>query len=249
MRMMNLTLQGKKIAVVIPAYNEALNLPLVLNLIPDYVDYTIVVDDYSSDNTAKIAMQNHVIVLRHKENRGVGAAIKTGYKKALELNVDLIVVVAGDGQHNPLEIKKLVEPILRNEADYVIGDRFVDSPLRKGMPHYRYAGNKLLTLATRFISLIQVNDSQNGFTAIRSNVLRKFNFNRLTDKWGFPNDMIFESSINRLRVTNVPITTIYYKNKRKIKSHIKLHEYIFRLLYVLIRGYLKIFRYRFLWFI
>jgi len=236
----------RKIAVVIPAHNESKNLPIVLERMPKYVDYVIVVDDNSDDNTAEIAKLYNAIVLRHKINYGVGAAIKTGYKKALSLSADIIVVVAGDGQHDPQEIAKLVNPIIKNEADYVIGDRLGDNPLRKGMPHYRYVGNKLLSLATRFISLIDVRDSQNGFTAIRADSLRLFNFNHLTNRWGFPNDMIFEASIHKLRVKNVPITTIYYQNKRKIESHIKLREYIFRLLSVLFRGYVRVLRYRFL---
>ena len=225
-----------KIAVVIPAYNEEGRIGKVIEMIPkEKVQYIIVVDDHSTDNTAGEALTAGAILVRHKTNRGVGAAIKTGYKEALQLNTDITLVVAGDGQHDPNEIPTLIEPILRGEADYVVGERLSGQPVKKGMPRFRYLGNRLLSFLTSVITDYDVKDAQCGYTAISRNALQILNLEFLSDRWGIPNDILIECSVKRLQVKFVPIKIIYGTRK----SYISLPKYIVRVITLLFRGTLR----------
>jgi dolichol-phosphate mannosyltransferase len=224
------------VAVVIPALNEQATIRNVIETIPrKTVDYVIVVDDASKDETASIAKKTGAIVLQHGRNLGVGAAIKSGYSKALSLRADIVLVVAGDGQHDARDIPQLIQPILDGEAEYVVGDRLSSNPLTGGMPKHRYYGNLLLTYLTKRITKLDVKDSQCGFTAISRAGLRKINFGFLSDRWGIPNDMLLECAMRGLRVKYVPIKSIYTGRK----SYIKLPSFAVRLLAILVRGSLR----------
>jgi glycosyltransferase involved in cell wall biosynthesis len=229
-------LKKQKIVAVIPALNEEGNLRTLLKRFPrKIVDQIVVVDDGSRDKTSSVAKAEGAIVVQHGRNLGVGAAIKSGYSKALELNADITLVVAGDGQHDPREIPNLIKPILEDEADYVVGDRLSANPMAAGMPRHRYYGNKLLTYLTRKITKLDVKDSQCGYTAISRAALRKINIGFLSDRWGVPNDMLLECALRGLRVTYVPITAIYGGRK----SYIRLPGFGVRLIAIMIRGILR----------
>ena len=158
----------KKIAVVIPAYNEEKLISKTITTIPKYVDKIVVIDDCSNDDTIsnvtslKKDLSDKLILIKHEKNLGVGEAIKTGYKKALELEIDITTVMAGDGQMNPDELYKLLDPIIDNKADYTKGNRLTHKEKIK-MPRYRALGNGLLTFLTKIASgYWNIIDPQNG---------------------------------------------------------------------------------------
>ncbi len=223
-----------KIAVAIPAYNEEGRIGKVVKKIPkDIVQDIIVIDDHSTDNTAGEALAaGATSVIRHVKNRGVGASIKTGYKEALRNNDDIAIVVAGDGQHDPTEISTVIEPIVRGDADYVVGERLSGRPVEKGMPHFRYIGNRFLSFLTSAITDYDVKDSQCGYTAISRDALKRINLEFLSDRWGIPNDILIECSVKGVQVKFVPVKTIYGTRK----SYINLPKYILRVLTILFRG-------------
>lgn len=224
------------IAVVIPAFNEEATIRNVIEAIPkNTVRLVIVVDDASHDATSRIAKEAGAIVVRHGRNLGVGAAIKRGYSKALTLGSDIVLVVAGDGQHDPKEIPLLIQPILDGEADYVVGDRLSGNPLSGGMPRHRYYMIRLLSYLTSRITGLDVKDSQCGYAAISSVGLKRVNVGFLSDRWGFPNDMLLECAMRGLRVKYVPIKAIYGGRK----SYIKLGGFGLRILAILTRGILR----------
>jgi glycosyltransferase involved in cell wall biosynthesis len=227
---------SKPTVVVIPAFNEETTISSVIETMPrDVVDRVIVVDDASTDGTSATARSAGATVVRHGRNLGVGAAIKSGYSKALSLGAEIILVVAGDGQHEPQEIPALIQPILSEEADYVVGDRLSGDPLSHGMPRHRYYGNKLLTYITAKITKLDVKDSQCGFTAISRHGLKRINLGFLSDRWGIPNDMLLECAMRGLRVKYVPVKAIYEGRK----SYIKLPGFGIRMLAILARGILR----------
>jgi glycosyltransferase involved in cell wall biosynthesis len=225
-----------KVAVVIPAFNEEETIAAVVESLPkDIVSHAIVVDDASRDATAGIAKQCGALVLKHGRNLGVGAAIKSGYSKAMDLGADVVLVVAGDGQHDPNDIPKLIEPILADEADYVVGDRLSGDPVAHGMPRHRYYANRLLSYLTAKITGLDVKDSQCGFTAITRIALTRINMGFLSDRWGIPNDLLLECAMRGLRVKYVQIRPVYGGRK----SYIRLTGFAFRLLAILVRGLLR----------
>ena len=213
---------------------------MIENIPTNIVQDIIVIDDLSTDNTIGESLNAGATVLRHAMNRGVGAAIKTGYREALRRNSDIAIVVAGDGQHDPTEIPNIIEPILRGEADYVVGERLSGQPLENGMPRYRYVGNRFLSFLTSVITDFDVKDAQCGYTAISKSALKRINLEFISDKWGFPNDMLVESSIKGLQVKFVPIKTIYGTRK----SYINLSKYIVRVATLLFRGSQRKFYFR-----
>ena len=230
-----------RVAVIIPAFNEAGGVGRVLGAIPrELVDDITVVNDHSTDGTVLESIRNgatHVVTSR---SRGVGAAIKTGYHEGLIRGADVLLVLAGDGQHDPHEIPKFLELIRRGVADYVAGDRLTSSPRRDGMSPLRFFGNRLLTVATRAVTGIDVKDSQCGYTAITREALMSLDLERITDSWGVPNDFLIECACRGLRVKYVPV-----KARAGFRpSYIRLRSYIPRMAFILFRGALRIARSR-----
>lgn len=202
-------------AVVVPAYNEERKLEGTLSGIPDFVDDVVVVDDGSSDGTPAIATAHaHARpgceLVRHEKNRGVGAAIGTGYVRALERGSDVIVVMAGDGQMDPRDLPGLLVPIARGEADYAKGNRFLHPEVWRAMPLHRQLGNIGLSLLTRLASgYWHLFDSQCGFTAISRTAACEIDPERLYPRYGYPNDLLARLSAARMRVVDVPVRAVY----------------------------------------
>ncbi|MBC7090218.1 MAG: glycosyltransferase family 2 protein, partial [Methanobacteriaceae archaeon] len=161
-----------RIAALIPAYNEELTIGTIILLCREYVDEVIVVDDGSTDRTAKVAEAAGARVIRHEKNRGKGAALKTGFKAT---DADVIVTLDGDGQHNPNEIPKLVRPIIDGMADIVNGSRYL-SGSDKNTPFYRRVGQKILDKATNILTRLDITDTQSGFRAFSKDTIPYFNF-------------------------------------------------------------------------
>ena len=138
-----------RIAVVIPAFNERRAIAATVAAVPDFVDDVLVIDDASTDDTAaQVALRSGLEVIVHAHNRGVGGAIATGYRRTLELGADIAVVMAGDGQMDPVDLPALLDPIAARRADYVKGNRFLHPAIWSTMPPARILGNALLSAAS-----------------------------------------------------------------------------------------------------
>jgi len=149
--------KDKRISVIVPAYNEEKFIESVFNNIPDFIDKIYVVNDASRDNTYEVAsniarQDGRLVVITHERNRGVGAAIVTGYKKFLEDNIDIAVVMAGDNQMHAKYLPELLEPIIKGKADYAKGNRLSKLEYCRGMSNWRFFGNWVLTLLTKIAS-------------------------------------------------------------------------------------------------
>ncbi len=209
--------QGLRVAVVVPAYNEQRAIGGMLAGLPALVDHVIVVDDASVDETAaqaELALRDRDgEVIRHAINRGVGAAIATGYARALEAargTIDIAVVMAGDGQMDPADLPALLGPIADGTADYVKGNRFLHPSIWTEMPPTRIVGNVLLSAATRVTSGYRhVFDSQCGYTAIHRDALAKLPLGALWARYGYPNDLLSRLHVAGMRVVDVPVRPIY----------------------------------------
>jgi glycosyltransferase involved in cell wall biosynthesis len=201
-----------QIAVVVPAYNEVLHVAAVLRAMPTFVDRVIVVDDGSADGTAEAACgvtDARVRVVSHACNRGVGAALKTGYRVAFDAGADIVAVMAGDGQMHPDDLLQLLGPVLRGEADYVKGDRLSHPEARARMPRMRFIGNHLLSALTRVCTGSRVRDSQCGYTALSRRALERLPLAELWEGYGYPNDMLGWLCANRAQVCDIVVRPVY----------------------------------------
>jgi glycosyltransferase involved in cell wall biosynthesis len=206
-------LHGRRIAVVVPAYNEADKIARTLRSIPGFVDHAVLVDDASADGTGRVAARSGrrgLEILAHGENRGVGAAIATGYARAFELGADVTAVMAGDSQMDPADLPALLAPVLAGEADYAKGNRFLWPGGWRGMPLVRLLGNVALSLATRVASgYADSFDSQCGYTAANRRALAVLLAEPLFPRYGYPNDVLVRLGAEGVRVRDVPVRPVY----------------------------------------
>ena len=230
----------RRVAVVIPAFNEELNVARTVRDVPAWVDHVLVVDDASHDRTfleASRLRRRGLEVLQHPRNRGVGAAIATGYRRALELGVDAAAVMAGDGQMDPADLPALLAPVVDGRADYVKGNRFARPEVWRVMPPARIVGNVLLSLATRLTSgYWQLFDSQCGYTVASRRALAVIDAAGLFPRYGYPNDLLARLHAARLRVCDVPVRAIYGANWR---SGIRLSTVVYPMSFVLMRSWVR----------
>jgi len=227
-------------AVVIPAFNEELAIAAAIHSVPSFVDHIIVVDDASRDATAQRAAAapvGRLEILRHGANRGVGAAIVSGYRRALALGVDATAVMAGDGQMDPRDLPGLLDPLADGCADYAKGNRFAHPDLWQTMPPARIAGNLALSLATRWTSgYRRLFDSQCGYTAVTRAALEQVELDRVFPRYGYPNDLLARLHAVGARVVDVPVRPVYGP---RWKSGIRLHTVVYPIAFVLVRSWLE----------
>jgi len=198
--------QGKrKIVAAIPCFNEERCIGSVVVKTKKYVDEVIVVDDGSTDATAEIAAGAGAMVHQHGQNRGYGAAIRSALERGRQLGADALVILDGDGQHDPRDIPKLVRPLLDGEADVVIGSRFIG--IVKKPPFYRRLGQRVLTTVTNVGSGQKISDSQSGFRAYSAKAIKELNL--AEDGMSISSEMQFAISKSGLRVAEVPIDVSY----------------------------------------
>ena len=237
--------QEKTIAVVVPAFNEERLLGRVLETLPDFVDRIYVVDDGSTDRTYEVAVsyQNRrelaqrLHVLRHERNRGVGAAIYTGYKAALADGCDVVVVMAGDAQMDPADLPRLIAPVALGFADYAKGNRLITGDAWRKIPRIRYLGNAALSLLTKVASgYWHIADSQCGYTAISRETLELLDLDALYPRYGQPNDLLVRLGILGVRVVDVPVRPVYNIGE---KSGIKPIRMIPRFAWLLTRLFFR----------
>jgi glycosyltransferase involved in cell wall biosynthesis len=233
-------LAGKRVAVVVPAHNEEALLPETLAGIPHLVDRIYVVDDASQDATreradAAAAADPRVVVLVHERNRGVGAAIVTGYQRALEERIDVTCVMAADNQMDPDDLEALVTPVARGEVDYAKANRLITGQAWTLIPRQRYLGNAVLSLLTKIASgYWHVADSQSGYTAVALGTLEQLDLDRIYPRYGFPNDMLVHLNVVNARVRDVPSRPVYGVGER---SGIKLRSVVPRIAWLLVKAF------------
>jgi dolichol-phosphate mannosyltransferase len=227
-----------RISVVVPAYNEARLIARTLRAIPAFVSHIVVVDDASSDDTALRALalgDARVEVVRHAQNRGVGAAIVSGYQAAFARGAEICVVMAGDGQMDPADLQRLIAPVLRGEAVYAKGDRLSFPGARRAMPLTRWLGNQVLARLTGLAVGFSVRDSQCGYTALSREAARQLPLARLWQRYGYPNDLLGMLSERDLPVREVVVRPVYADEESGIRIWHALFVVPFVLLRVLMR--------------
>ena len=220
---MSLLYKDRKIGVVVPAFNEELLIRPTLETVPDYVDVVYAVDDCSKDKTLSVMQEiaekdNRVVIIHHEKNGGVGAAIVSGYKRCVEDDVDIAVVMAGDNQMDPEMVPRLLDPIVDGKADYTKGNRLIGRGYREGMSRWRFLGNAILTFLTKISSgYWKIMDPQNGFTAIGREALETLDWGALFTYYGYCNDILVRLNVYGFRVRDVNIPARYGEEKSKIR--------------------------------
>ena len=234
--------QSKSICVLVPARNEETQIENVIKTIPAFVDKIVVVDDASTDRTAHVVkpyLKNdaRVIFIRHETNTGVGGAIASGYKWALDNQCDVTAVMAGDGQMDPEELTSIIAPVAIGEVDYTKGNRLFYGDAWNMIPHYRYLGNSFLSLLTKAASgYWHIADSQSGYTAIALVALKRIDLDTIYKDYGMPNDLLIKLNIYDFRVRDIHIRPVYHIGE---KSGIRLSRVIPRISLLLMRGFSK----------
>ena len=188
----------------IPAFNAENQINDVIKKSLNYVDKVLVCDDGSTDNTFENAKLTGAYVLKHEKNLGKGAALKTLFTKAKELNADIIITIDADGQFLPVEMIKLIEPIQNNNFDLVIGNRFLD---KKEMPSYRKAGNRILDSFTKLAADLPFEDTQSGFRSYSKTALEKISFS--SNGFGVDSEILIDAVNKNLKITEKYVTVIY----------------------------------------
>ncbi|MDO8873986.1 MAG: glycosyltransferase family 2 protein [Methanoregula sp.] len=211
------------IAVVVPSYNEELLIRDTILSVPAFVDRIYAVNDASTDKTREIIetfskKDARIIPINHKTNCGVGAAIVSGYKQAMNDGQQIIVVMAGDHQMDPDVMPALLDPIVEKKADYTKGNRLLSPEYRKGMSRWRFIGNTLLTIMTKFSSgYWKLMDPQNGYTAISRRALERLNLDGLYPRYGYCNDLLVKLNVFGFRVMDVEMPARYGRETSKIR--------------------------------
>lgn len=234
-------LEGKKIAVVVPAFNEEGLIRRALEAMPSFVDRVIVVDDCSEDRTGQevLALQkqdSRLLLIRHDHNQGVGKAIVTGYQRAREEGLDVVAVMAGDAQMDPNDLLRVVTPVVQGEVDYAKGNRLFRGESWRSIPHHRYLGNAVLSLLTKIASgYWHIGDSQCGYTAVSLAALEILPLAEIFPRYGMPNDLLIKLNMQNLRVRDISVRPIYHEGG---KSGIRLSRVIPQITVLLIKGFL-----------
>lgn len=215
----NLALSGPyprpQTIAAIPAYNEAKYIADIIKNTKKYVDQVIVIDDGSIDGTHKIAEETGAAVVRHKVNMGKGTAINTAFKITREIRSFAMVLLDGDGQHDPEAIPALLEPIYQKKADIVVGSRFMTN---NHIPKYRILGQSVLNFTTNLGSGIKLTDTQSGFRAFSRKAIESLSF--CERGFSVESEMQFRAKEFGLKVMEVPIVTNYNgETKRSPVTH------------------------------
>tara|TARA_X000001036_G_C20587440_1_gene769330 strand:+ start:63 stop:947 length:885 start_codon:yes stop_codon:yes gene_type:complete len=198
-----------KIIVGIPAFNEEKNIASIITKLSTIADTILVCDDGSTDLTATIAKKIGAVVIKHGKNLGYGAAIRSLFLKAKDLDGDVLVTFDADGQHRIDDIKNVIKPIVNQEADLVIGSRFLDES-EKEVPQYRKVGIKVITKITNASIKKQLTDSQSGFRAYSRKIISELNPSETG--MGVSTEILIKASSKNFRIVEVPIKIIYEGN-------------------------------------
>ncbi|WP_455449392.1 glycosyltransferase family 2 protein [Natrinema thermotolerans] len=236
--------KGKRIGVVVTAYDEAAFVGRVIETVPDFVDRIYAVDDASPDESWSVIQRvaerlneraasegadpavavadggddRRVVPIRHEANRGYGAAVKTGYRRAAADGMDVVAVMNGDGQMDPAILDRIVDPVVSGEADYAKGNRLRSPADRAEMSRFRLFGNAVLTGLSKFASgYWSIGDPQNGYTAISRETIEDLDLEAITDRYGFLNHILTHLNVADRRVADVPMSAVYGDEESSIR--------------------------------
>ncbi len=233
--------KDKIISVVVPAYNEELQIDMVVDTMPECVDHIVIVDDKSTDRTVEVVeaskkRDKRVVLIPHEVNQGVGGAIATGYKWSRDNEVDIAVVMAGDGQMDPNDLPNILNPVADGVADYSKGNRLISREAYETIPKIRYFGNSALSFLTKIASgYWHVADSQTGYTAINKEALHTIDWDKMYKRYGQPNDLLTRLNVENFRVQDVEIRPVYNVGEQ---SGIKIRKVLFSISFLLVRLFL-----------
>lgn len=239
---------GAKIAAIVPAYKEESMIATVITTMPSFVDYIVIVDDCSPDDTSRVVEEvgdPRVTLIRHEVNQGVGGAIITGHRAAMALGADVNVIMAGDAQMDPAYLPELLDAVTKQGYGFAKANRFFAPESFQGMPGYRVFGNIVLSFMTKLASgYWHLFDPQNGYTAVRTDVLRRVPLESVAKRYSFENDLLIHLNILQVPAVDVPIPAVYGNEV----SSIRLSKVVPELLSLLTRGFWRRIWYRYvLW--
>ena len=224
---------GYSVCVVIPAYKVRKQIVSVIQSVGPEVDKILVIDDYCPEKTGHLVKQlitdPRVEVIFLPANKGVGGAVIAGYERAMELGIDIVVKVDGDGQMNLADLKSLICPIIKGEADYTKGNRFYNLEGIASMPKMRIVGNLVLSFLSKFSTgYWNIFDPNNGFTAITAPVLKTLPLHKIEKRYFFESDLLFRLYLSRAKVVDVPLEARYGEEKSNLKISKSLYEFSFK---------------------
>ena len=218
--------RGKlKVVVVMPAYNAARTLAVTYQNIPsEVVDEVLLVDDASKDETVKIALDYKFKVVRHPHNVGYGGNQKTCYREALRDGADIVVMLHPDGQYDPRLIPQIIEPIEKDEADFVLGSRLLQKggALKGGMPLYKFLANRFLTSIENIILGQNLSEMHTGYRAYSRNFLEKVPFLRNSNDFVFDSQIITQAVAFKQRIAEIPVSTKYFREASSVNFRVSL---------------------------
>jgi len=233
---------NSRVTIVIPVYNEELNINSVVSNVLEYVENIIIVNDKSTDNTSNILknLQNEhkekVIVLENSKNRGIGYSVKKGFTKAKELDNDIVIKFDGDNQHLAEDIPRFTNKLVKENYDFIKGNRFLNNEFSKPMPTLKIIGNLITTNLQKLVSgNYNISDPNNGFLAIKKNHIKLLDFKYLKNNYYFENSLLISVASLGLKIGEVPIKTIYADEKSSIPiitASIKLIPTFIRFFYL-----------------
>lgn len=207
--------KNQKLAVVVPCYNESRQIRKVVDDMPDFIDYVVIVDDRSKDNTVEVVKEmmssnDKIKLIVHEVNQGVGGAISSGYKWSRDNEADIAIVMAGDGQMDPKHLPSLLDPIVEEGVAYTKTNRLFTGEAYRKIPKVRYWGNSILSLLTKIASgYWHIADSQSGYAAISKKALKTIDWDKMYKRYGQPNDLLVLLNINNFKVRDIMTEPVY----------------------------------------
>lgn len=226
-----------KLGIIIPALNEEKKIAATIKKIPKKMNSiqeikVLVIDDGSTDNTKKEAILAGAQVISHNQNKGVGVAFQTGLNWALSNDIDLLVNIDADGQFDANDISTIIEPVLSNLTDVVVGDRFQNGR-PKDMPLGKYIGNKMMSFLINQLSGLKLTDVSSGFRAFNREAMYSLN---LMGNFTYTQESILDLSVKSIRIKNVPVKVTYFKS-RKSRVASNLLKYAVQTSLIIFRSY------------
>lgn len=209
------------VVALIPAFNESRNISHIIEKVKQYVTSVIVIDDGSNDNTASLAESMEARVLKNRRNLGKGAALKRGLIESSKINADVVITIDADGQHDPSDIPKLLEPIESGEADIVIGSRYGNGAPSE-VPYYRKVGLSFIKRLNQLLTASGVLDTQSGFRAYSANALDVI-LDYRSNGYGAETEQIARAELSGLRIVEVPVHIKYIGLAKTSKENALKH--------------------------
>lgn len=230
-----------RVGVVVVFKNEERQIEKTVLTIPEYVDKIILVDDASTDTTPEIVqnlakLEGRIVNIIHEKNQGVGGAIATGYKWCRDNNIDISVVMAGDGQMDPVDMPIILDPIIEEGFDYTKANRLDFEGAKATMPPKRFWGNQILSFLTKIASgYYKTRDSQTGYTAINKKALKKIEWDKMYKRYGQPNDLLIKLNVHDFKVKNCIMKPVYGVGE---VSQMKIKRVLFTIPLILFKGFI-----------